>query len=170
MRASFKGLGLVAVAVVLLDQITKALVMWTMPFQTSRPVIDGFVRLTYIKNQGIAFGLLSDSQLPFAFVSVIAMILILVSLRRLPRDAAAPRYALAAILGGAAGNLIDRIRFGEVVDFIDIGVGTLRWPVFNLADVAVTTGVFLFVLGSVLKRDDPATRLEPKEGPSLGSA
>lgn len=144
--------------------------MWAMPFQTSRPVIDGVVRLTYIKNQGIAFGLLSDRQLPFALVSVIAMILILISLRRLPRDASAPRYALAAILGGAAGNLIDRLRFGEVVDFIDVGVGQLRWPVFNLADVAVTTGVFLFVLGSVLKRDDPATQLEPKEGPSLGSA
>lgn len=170
MRASASRLGLIAGGVVLFDQLTKFLVMATIPFHTSKPVIGGVVRLTYIKNQGIAFGLLSDSNLPFAFVSIAAMILIVVSLRRLPKDAAAPRLAMAAILGGAAGNLIDRVRFGEVVDFIDIGIGHLRWPVFNLADVAVTTGVLLFVVGSVLKRDDQPTPVESKEGQSLGSA
>ncbi len=170
MKASATRLCVVAGGVILLDQLTKFLVMATLPFHTSRSVIGSVVRLTYIKNQGIAFGLLSDSNLPFAFVSIAAMVLILVSLRRLPKDAAVPRLAMAAILGGAAGNLIDRIRFGEVVDFIDIGIAHLRWPVFNLADVAVTTGVCLFVVGSVLKRDDQPTPVESEEGPSLGSA
>ncbi|MFN0151769.1 MAG: signal peptidase II [bacterium] len=170
MRASAARLCAVAGGVVLLDQLTKFIVMATLPFHTSRPVIGNVVRLTYIKNQGIAFGLLSDSGLPFAFVSIAAMLLILFSLRRLPKEAAAPRFAMAAILGGAAGNLIDRVRFGEVVDFIDIGIAHLRWPVFNFADVAVTTGVCLFVVGSVLKRDEQPPTVESEAGPSLGSA
>lgn len=151
---------LVAGGVLLLDQVTKFLVMRSIPFEASIPIVGDFVRFTHIRNRGVAFGLLSDQGIPFAFVSLAAMLLIVLSLRRVPRDARALRLSLAAILGGASGNLIDRVRFREVVDFIEVGVGKLRWPVFNVADMAVTTGVFLFIAVSLLGRRDKVALAE----------
>jgi len=142
----------IAGGVLALDQLTKFLVMRRIPFETSIPIVGDFVRFTHIRNRGVAFGLLSDQGIPFVFVSLVAMLLIVLSLRRVPREARTLRLSLAAILGGACGNLIDRVRFREVVDFIEVGVGRLRWPVFNVADVAVTTGVFLFIAASLLGR------------------
>lgn len=145
---------LVAGGVLLVDQVTKFLVIENIPLRTSMPVISDFVRLTHIRNPGVAFGLLGDKGIPFVLVSLVAMVLIVVSLGRVPPTAHLLRFSLASILGGASGNLIDRIRFREVVDFIEIGIGSLRWPVFNVADVAVTTGVCLFLVGSLRGRRD----------------
>ncbi len=134
--------------------------MRQIPLDRTIPVLGDVLRFRHIRNSGVAFGLLGDSGIPFVFVSLAAMALVVVSLRRVPRGAHAVRYALACILGGACGNLVDRVRFREVVDFIDIGVGGLRWPVFNVADIAVTAGVLLFIAGSLVGRREPEAGAE----------
>jgi signal peptidase II len=139
------------------------------PLDGKIPVLGDVLRFRHIRNSGVAFGLLGNRGIPFVFVSLAAMALVLMSLRRVPRDAHTVRYALACILGGACGNLIDRIRLREVVDFIDIGVGDLRWPVFNVADIAVTAGVCLFIAGSLLGRREPGTE-DRKESDEAGAA
>ncbi len=156
--------------VLLLDQATKFLVMRRIPFETSVPIVGDFLRFTHIRNRGVAFGLLSDQGIPFVFVSLVAMLLIVLSLRRVPREARTLRLALASILGGACGNLIDRVRFREVVDFIEVGVGRYRWPVFNVADIAVTTGVFLFIAASLFVRRESVPRDAGEGGAPLDPA
>jgi signal peptidase II len=152
LKSSAPLLGLLATAVLAVDQATKHVVMGSIPLGASVPLVADVLRFTHIRNRGVAFGLLGDRGIPFVLVSIVAMLLIVLSLRRVPRSAHMLRYSLAAILGGASGNLIDRVRFREVVDFIEVGVGRLRWPVFNIADVAVTTGVALFIFGSLWGR------------------
>jgi signal peptidase II len=160
----------VAFGVLLLDQVTKHFVMERIPFGASISIAGDFLQFTHIRNRGVAFGLLSDQGIPFVFVSLVAMLLIVLSLRRVPREAQTLRLALAAILGGACGNLIDRLRFREVVDFIEVGVGRFRWPVFNVADIAVTTGVFLFIAASLLGRREAVRPDADEGGAPLGPA
>lgn len=142
--------------------------MRSIPLRSSVSVVEDFVRLTHIRNPGVAFGLLSDRGIPFVLVSLVAMTLIVLSIGRVPRSSHALRISLAAILGGASGNLIDRLRFREVVDFIEVGVGSLRWPVFNIADIAVTTGVLLFIVVSLRGRREAGAAVE--RGPEDESA
>lgn len=136
----------VAAAVLVLDFITKHWALSSLAHSASRAVLGDFLRFTITKNTGVAFGLLADQKLPLGWISVIALIAVLwlafrPSARVLPRA-----FALGLILGGAVGNLIDRVRWGSVVDFIDVGIGTLRWPVFNIADSAITVGVVIWSL------------------------
>ncbi len=121
---------LCAAAVLGLDQLTKAFASAHLVPGEPVPVLGNFLRLTLVHNTGAAFGLFPGSRLPFILVSVLAIAVVLYVL-------------LGWILGGALGNLLDRIRWGRVVDFIDVGIGTVRWPVFNVADSAVTLGVIL---------------------------
>jgi signal peptidase II len=156
LRSSRSLLFATAAAILVVDQITKLLVIAGIPEHGAIPVLGDFLRLTHVRNSGVAFGLLGDRGIPFVFVSLAAMLLVIVSIRRVPADAHTVRFSLASILGGAAGNLVDRVRFREVIDFIDIGIGKeLRWPVFNVADIAVTAGVALFIAGSLLSRREP---------------
>jgi signal peptidase II len=160
LKSSQSRLLIVAASILLVDQATKFLVSRHIAFEQRIPLLGDVLRFRHIRNSGVAFGLLGDSGIPFVFVSLAAMALVVLSLRRVPRGAHAVRYALACILGGACGNLVDRVRFQEVIDFIDIGVGGLRWPVFNVADIAVTAGVILFIAGSLLGRREPETGTE----------
>jgi signal peptidase II len=141
-----------AAAVLVLDWSTKK---WALTFlinSDSQAIIGDFVRLTYTRNTGVAFGLLADRGLPLSWLSVVALVVV-VWLALRPSARAWPRaVALGLILGGAIGNLTDRIRWGSVVDFIDVGIGTLRWPVFNCADAAITTGVILWSAQLLLSR------------------
>lgn len=141
----------ISAAVVALDQATKALVDRLMALHESRDVLEGVLRLTYVRNRGAAFGVLSDAELPyqawlFAGVSLLALFAIGVYAWRLPAASRLPRLALALIIGGALGNLIDRVRLGYVIDFIDVFWRTHHWPAFNAADSAITIGVSLLVL------------------------
>jgi signal peptidase II len=148
-------------AIVVVDQVTKAIVDRTMPLHDSIPVIDGFFNLTYIRNTGAAFGIFSGShevfRLPFLIgVSVVAVGFILVMLRRLRDDATGLTVALAFILGGAIGNLIDRVVYGEVIDFLDVYWSRYHWPAFNVADSFITIGVAITLFYLVrAKGDDP---------------
>jgi signal peptidase II len=137
---------MVAIAAILADQASKILVETTMKLGQSDSVLGDFFRLTYIKNAGGAFGIFLGGGWFYFVASVLAVAMIFFYLRRLPVDQILPRLSLALILGGALGNLIDRVRSGVVTDFLDFGIDRLRWPVFNLADAFITVGVGLFFL------------------------
>ncbi len=140
-----------AAAVVTLDQLTKLLVDRAFEVHESREIVDGLLSLTYVQNHGAAFGLLSDAGLPYqplllTLVSLLALGAIAAYAWRLPPTQQLARAALALVMGGALGNLIDRARLGYVIDFVDAYWGAHHWPAFNVADAAISTGVALLVL------------------------
>lgn len=141
--------------VVVLDQVTKLLVLAGMPLYHSIPVIPGFFNLTHIHNPGGAFGFMAAGHpglrnLLFVGVSSLAMAMLIYFYRYTPNTHPYLAAALAMIFGGAVGNLIDRLRFGEVVDFLDVYVGAYHWPAFNVADSAISIGIGIFILHVVL--------------------
>jgi signal peptidase II len=151
----------VLIAIVLLDQATKIIVDRTMPLHHSIPVIKNLFSLTYIRNTGAAFGILADSHEFFRLTFLIAFSLaaigfILVMLRRLSENEKTLTIALAFILGGAAGNLIDRLIYGEVIDFLDFYWSGYHWPAFNVADSFITIGVLVMLFRLATTKDaDP---------------
>ncbi len=152
---------LVSGALVMADQITKAVVHREMTLHESIPIIPS-VNLTYTRNPGAAFSLLADADPTFRgwfflIVSAVALTLITLFLRRVERGDWWTLAGLSLILGGAVGNMIDRIRHGEVIDFIDLYLGRYHWPVFNLADSGITIGILL-LLGHALLQRRPAVR------------
>jgi signal peptidase II len=148
-------------AIIILDQLTKFIVDRTIPLHQSIPVIDDVFSLTYIRNTGAAFGILAGSaaqfRLPFLVIfSLVAIGFIVVMVRRLPDEEKGLITALAFILGGAIGNLIDRIVYGEVIDFLDFYWSKYHWPAFNLADSFITIGVLITVFYLIKsKGEDP---------------
>lgn len=152
----------VAVSVIVLDQWTKALVLERMTLHESIPVIDGFFSLTYVRNTGAAFGILAGKmsaslRVPFFLVvSGLAVLLLVWFLRQVPADRSGVIAACGGVLGGAVGNMIDRFRLGEVIDFLDVYVGAYHWPTFNVADSAITVGVILLCLDTLRSEPDGA--------------
>jgi len=134
-----------AVAVVFLDQLSKFFVLRYVPLHDAIPVIEGFFNLVHVRNRGMAFGLMNRPGIDLGFYFLVAasmgavLFLLLWSLRlRDENQRILP--GLSLIMGGALGNLVDRIRFREVVDFLDFFLGPYHWPAFNLADSAITIG------------------------------
>jgi len=142
----------VLVAVVAIDQALKFVIASKYPLGASTELFDGILSLTYMRNPGAAFGLLP--QVPVLVPALIALTLLSVLFYNDARWVAPPRVqgALALLAGGALGNLIDRIRLGAVVDYIDVHI----WPVFNVADLAVTTGAALLMISLVVRTPPPA--------------
>lgn len=150
MKRSLSYLLLIA-AVVGLDQLTKALVVHSIGLHDYVPLVDGLASLSHVRNHGAAFGLLSDWNLPYqslllSVLSLTALGAIATYFLRLPPTARMPRLALALVLGGAIGNVIDRLRLGYVVDFVHVYWREYQWPDFNVADSAITVGVALLVI------------------------
>lgn len=136
-----------ALAVVLLDQLSKLAVIRNLRLYETVPVIDGFFNLVHIRNRGMAFGLMNRPDCGCAFwflvaATVCAVILILFWFFRLEDDERLMTAGLSLILGGAVGNLIDRLRLHEVIDFLDFYLGNYHWHAFNVADSAITVGTF----------------------------
>lgn len=141
-------LTLVTAVVLVLDQATKFYVDAHFELYESVPVIKGWFHLTYIRNQGAAFGILSNSALRVPFfiaVACIALAVILWYLRSLRADQRLAAFSLGLIFSGALGNLIDRVRLGEVIDFLDVFWRHHHWPAFNVADSAICVGVTLLI-------------------------
>ena len=141
----------IAAAIVVMDQATKALVKTGLPLHDSVTVIPGFFDLTHVRNTGAAFGMLNN--LEFAYKPAVMVVVALVALGAvasyaltLPQTQRIARYGLALILGGAAGNLIDRATLGYVVDFVDVYWRGVHFWAFNVADSAITVGVVLMLL------------------------
>jgi len=144
-------------AVVVLDQASKAVVVRALELHSYVPVVDGLLSISHVRNRGAAFGILSDASLPYqplllAGLSLAALVAIALYFLRLPADARLPRVALALVLGGAVGNLIDRVRLGYVVDFVHAFWRDHTWPDFNVADSAISVGVALLVLDILRER------------------
>lgn len=142
--------------IVILDQITKYLI------DTVRPnmvIIPGFFNLTYVRNTGAAFGILQGQQWLLTGVSLLAMGGLLFLLLYEREDQTGLLLALALILGGTCGNLIDRIRFGYVIDFLLFYIQDYEWPAFNIADSSITVGVafliFVTFLDSRKEKESP---------------
>lgn len=171
MRRSIALLVLVAGGVLALDLWTKHWASATLSYHRPVEVIGEFVRLTYTRNSGVAFGLGAGLRFPYYIFSIVAAVVILVMFLRRAIHSRLQEFALALILGGALGNLVDRISTGEVVDFIEVGWRAWHWPVFNVADSAVSVGVVLFALTwSRVTRATPEPRADDGASDAPGAA
>lgn len=144
----------VPLAVVALDQLTKWLVRTRVPLHSSVEVIPNFLDITHVRNTGTAFGFLNAVDFPgktivIAVVAICALIAVSVYSGTLSNQQILPRLGMALIIGGAAGNLIDRMFVGSVVDFVDAYWGTFHFWAFNVADSAITVGVVLMILDMI---------------------
>jgi signal peptidase II len=151
-----------AAAVVVLDQVVKAIALGRLTLGVPVDVVPGLVALTLVKNPGLAFGFLAGipagSRWLVGLLSLLALIVLFrVALRVLPRGGWREQAAIGLIFGGAVGNLIDRVRFGAVVDFVDVYFRGWHWPAFNVADSAITVGVALLALGLLTDRSPAAS-------------
>ncbi len=157
--------------VIVVDQITKFYIMETMRPHESIPIVPNLFSLTYIRNPGAAFGILAGSSNAFRMVffgltSIFALGLLGTILFRMPERDWMGRLSVVGILGGAIGNLIDRLRYGEVIDFLDVYVESYHWPAFNVADSAITVGViFLIIHFAFEKKEDPPVVPETSSTP-----
>ena len=138
--------GTIAAFGLIIDQITKVYIDRTMQLFQSIPVVDNFFHITYVRNRGAAFSFLSHAswRLPFFIgVSLVAAIVIIIAYNKLREDQRLAQVSLAMIFSGAVGNLIDRVRLGEGIDFLDAHWYQHHWPAFNVADSLICVGVFL---------------------------
>lgn len=152
-RLSLSLLALIPVLVLAADQLTKAWVRSRLTLNEPVSIVGENIRLLYIHNEGAAFGLSVGpySSLIFLVLASVASLLVLWLLVSSPPEERLQRIALALILGGALGNIVDRVRWEGVVDFIQVGVAGHYWPIFNVADSAVTVGAVVLA-GSFLFR------------------
>ncbi|MFQ5708665.1 MAG: signal peptidase II [bacterium] len=142
-----------SIVVVVMDQLTKMSVRYFFEKGIDHNIISDFVQLTYIENPGMAFGIQFGGQTFFTLFAAVASVIIFVYIVRARSERFSTRFALALILGGAIGNLIDRFLFGAVTDFINIGIGAKRWPFFNIADSAVTIGMVILLINIIFDKN-----------------
>lgn len=138
--------------VVVLDQLTKVVALTYLAPGVHVHIVPGFVALTLVMNPGLAFGILGAVPAGWRWVVAVLSLTALavlarIALRVLPDGRVLDHVAVGLIFGGAVGNLIDRLRFGAVVDFVDLHVHSYHWPAFNVADSSITIGVALLALG-----------------------
>lgn len=140
---------ILALIVFALDQLTKWFVVRNMELGQSIPLLEGVFHFTSHRNRGAAFGILQDQRWFFIVITLVVMAGIIYYLRMLGKDKPMVSYALALILGGAVGNFLDRLLFGEVVDFLDFTL--INFPIFNVADSAIVIGVGLMIWDTILE-------------------
>ena len=138
---------LVAILVFVLDQATKQVALRFLTFGTSTPVVAHIFHLTLVENQGIAFGVLQDHAPVLLIVITLCVLILIAYFVFVPQSTLYQRFCYGFILGGALGNLVDRLRLGHVVDFLDFRI----WPVFNVADAFISIGVGLLILTAFKK-------------------
>jgi signal peptidase II len=141
----------ISLGVIVFDQVTKAMATAALPLYGSRPLIPGLIDLVHVQNRGVAFGLLNDFTHPLRSVVTIALALVALAgiayyARHLQAEEKMARVGLSLILGGAIGNLLDRVRQGFVTDFVDVYWGTWHFWAFNAADAAISVGAALIFL------------------------
>ena len=140
-----------ALAVVVLDQVSKQLVLRAIPVHQGFDVIGGFFSLVHVRNRGMAFGFMNRPGFELGFylltgVTFLAVLFLVFWFMRLRAEEHGMTLSLSLIAGGATGNLVDRVRLGEVIDFLDFYIGSLHWPAFNVADSAITVGTLWLAL------------------------
>lgn len=148
-QGKYIRLTVVSITVVILDQISKWIIQRTIALYDVVPVMPGCFNLIHIQNPGSAFGLFANQEGIFRnffllIAAIIAICLVLYLYKNTPRQYPALSIGFALILGGAVGNMIDRLRLGRVTDFIDLYIGNFHWPAFNIADSAISIGMVIF--------------------------
>jgi len=145
---------IIAISVFVLDRISKFWISQNFALNESTQIIKNIFHLTLVHNTGAAFGIFRSQTIFFVVISLLAVVAIVIYIRRSTKPSYFRDIALALILGGAFGNLVDRLFFGYVIDFLDFRV----WPVFNVADSAITIGTFLLIFSLVYKSKIPNTK------------
>ena len=154
----------VAAIVVVLDQASKRLIWAAFQDTGGRDLIDGVLRIRLSTNTGAVMGILSNSRPILISVTIISIIALIYFAYRMRYAPVVKRVCLGLVLGGAFGNLIDRISTGKVIDFIDMGIGSYRWPTYNVADIAVTVGAVILIAGFAFQKD-PVPDAAPADVP-----
>jgi signal peptidase II len=162
MNNKYRIVSVLSGVIIILDQITKIWVQGSISMYESIPVIPGFFDLVHVLNKGAAFGFLNRADIHwqtyfFIGVSALAVVLIFHRVRTVDRRDPFMFTGLGCILGGALGNMIDRIRIGQVIDFLDFHVAGHHWPAFNVADMAISVGALLLLI-SFYQRKKNASR------------
>lgn len=155
-------LTLIGGGIIILDQVTKYYIHKIFRLNESVVVIRHFFSLTYIRNPGAAFGFLADQSggfraIFFLIISIIALSLLTFFFLQVPENDTHALVSISLLFGGAVGNLIDRLRLGEVIDFLDFYLGLFHWPAFNVADSAITIGISLLMFNLFWARKDFST-------------
>ena len=174
----------ISLSVLILDLISKYIVKFTMQLHQSIPVIGDFFRLTYVENYGMAFGIQFGHSSFFTVFAIVASVAIIIYLFKMKGDHFLARLAMAIIFGGAIGNLSGRLFRGRVIDFLDFeffdinipafkflfvnfpGYSLDRWPVFNVADIAVTVGMLLLLTFIIFENEEEKEKLSREEDDS----
>ena len=159
----FLLLGAVLLGVLVLDLSSKAWVIRALPLYSQREIIPGFFNLVHVRNTGVAFSFFAGSDTPWRVpllvaLTVVALGVVFFLYRESRPEEKAKRLALSLVAGGALGNLTDRLRFGNVVDFLDFYIGPYHWPAFNVADMAVSVGAALLLITLLRSPKDPSVK------------
>lgn len=141
---------LISILLIALDQLSKWWIVQHMELYQSIPVISDFFYITSHRNRGAAFGILQEQRWFFIVVTTCVVIAIIVFMVKMKKETILTKTALSFVLGGAVGNMIDRIQTGEVVDFFHFQFGSYHFPIFNVADSAICVGVVLFLIANLL--------------------
>ena len=150
---------IIMVLVIVGDQLTKLWVLDNFALYDSRVIIPGFFNLTFLRNSGAAFGMLSGMpllwrQIFFISIVVVALVALVLMQRRMGKENSWYTICFALIGGGAVGNVVDRVLYGSVVDFLDVYIGKYHWPAFNVADSGITVGVTIFLLLQIFEGEE----------------
>ena len=156
----------IGLLIVLLDQYTKYWIRTHLLHGEMRPVIPGFFNLVYVRNDGAAWNILSGQGIILILISVTVLVLLLVYRRSFLKEQLLHRILLGLMVGGIAGNLIDRVRFGWVTDFLDFQFGAYHYPSFNVADSAICTAAALYIITNLFSRG--ASKEHGEEGMEQG--
>lgn len=154
---------LIAIGIILLDQISKEWVRGSFALLESHPVIPGLFNLTYIRNTGAAWGMFSGQNLALAILALTMLIALILFRRQFLPPGRIHRIALGLLCGGIVGNLFDRLRLDYVTDFLDFHWHGAHFPAFNVADAAICCGVGIYLLSSLLSPRQPPTPTTPTD-------
>ena len=151
----YSRLLVIALLVVILDQVSKLWVLYNIEPGTyitppPLPVIDGFLYLVHIYNTGAAWGSFSGGSFWFGVLAIVVLTGIFIFRKKLELKRASMQYLMGLLVGGILGNLIDRLSYGHVIDFIDVHLPGYRWPAFNVADMAICISVGLYIILAIL--------------------
>lgn len=149
---------LIGLCILFLDQLTKKAVRAHLVYGESHPVFDGFFNLVYVRNDGAAWNILSGHGIILILISLAVLVLLLVYRRSFLQEQLSHKVLLGFLVGGIAGNLVDRIRFGWVTDFLDFQFGSYHYPSFNVADSAICIAIGLYILTNIIHRKDEDTQ------------
>ena len=158
---------LLGLVLLIFDQLTKQAVRTHLVYGESRPIIDGFFNLVYVRNDGAAWNILSGHGIILILISVSVLVLLFIYRRSFLQEQLSHRILLGLLIGGIVGNLVDRIRFGWVTDFLDFQFGSYHYPSFNVADSAICIAIGLYVLTNILS---PKEKKHGAEGMEQGNA